>query len=210
MEPVLTIVAAIGGKSPFVSPPEQRGEAGKEHGAFLLAGGSNSYSDHLAVVAAYDAWQAVMRAQGNAAAYQFCRERFLSHSVLLDMQALREHFRAHLANAGFLPEPSGQAATDAEGEEESLFAEGLAPLTLGDEVGRVIDAHKAGGTKASAKNSARVISAAPQAATNGLPDNADLVRCILCAGRLSVFVNFISVRLFYELIVFPQVWLRSW
>lgn len=188
MEPVLTIAAALGGKSPFVTPQDQKGDSLLSHQRFLLSHHhshsasdqhsadpnlaqaevmdtpvkgafyqhkhfspsststpvtivdtkikkstattsstsstastenmtvENCYSDHLALVNAYDQWQAVYAKHGADAAWRFCKERFLSFNVLNDMRALREHFRAYLSHTGFI-NLHNSALSEAEGAE---------------------------------------------------------------------------------------------
>jgi HrpA-like RNA helicase len=87
-EPVLTVAAALGGKSPFSAPPNKQDEAKRAWRS--LVGGSDPEhtdfcSDHLAVVRAFDGWVA---ASGTAkkpdsnAARAFARRYWLNEQAL--------------------------------------------------------------------------------------------------------------------------------
>ena len=67
LDPVLTVAAAISSRSPFVSPLERREAADAAKRGF-----AREQSDHLAVMAAYQAWRDA-RAEGRCAQW----ERFL-------------------------------------------------------------------------------------------------------------------------------------
>jgi hypothetical protein len=137
----------------------------------------------LAVVAAYDAWLKVMRSQGNAAAYAFCRERFLSHNVLLDMQALREHFRTHLRSAGFLGGGAVKDQGDDESFEDDLLLEEVtqstSQLMLNDVITNALDLHE---KKASVVKSNTPVKIADSSSTIEAKASSDLIKCVLCAG----------------------------
>jgi hypothetical protein len=60
------------------------------------------YSDHLAVVHAFNEWLSNYQSQGAEAGYQYARKNWLSHSALLEIKATREYYRNYLINAGFL------------------------------------------------------------------------------------------------------------
>ena len=58
MSPVLIIVAAMAhGRSVFVSPPDKRAEASAARSR-LTGGTAAAKSDHLAIIAAFNAWTA--------------------------------------------------------------------------------------------------------------------------------------------------------
>ena len=59
------------------------------------------FSDHLATSNAYELWALVKRNKGSEAAHLLCRDKFLSHKSLEDMQKLRDNFRNHLSDVGF-------------------------------------------------------------------------------------------------------------
>ncbi len=48
----------------------------------MAAGVAASKSDHLAVVAAYNGWRAVVEKEGRQAAHEFCGRHFLADQAL--------------------------------------------------------------------------------------------------------------------------------
>ncbi len=94
VDPVLTIAAALGhGRSVFYSPPDQRQEA---EAARKSVTGSvvASKSDHLAIVAAFNCWQAVWEQQGRKAASAFSAAHFMSEEVhKLDYLQFSDHYQ---------------------------------------------------------------------------------------------------------------------
>lgn len=67
--PVLTIVAAMAhGRPVWQSPPDRRQEADAAKAA-LTAGSAASRSDHVAIVAAFEAWNAARLRGGRQAAF---------------------------------------------------------------------------------------------------------------------------------------------
>lgn len=246
MEPVLTIAAALGGKSPFVTPLDQKEDSLRSHQRFLLthhhhsrhqsgssvecaatgassgaavnstgdeyqhrhfrppppspkaptvtvtgAAGSksaaaahsevqeaeveveNSFSDHIAVVHAYDQWQHVYTKHGADAAWRFCRDRFLSHNILNDMRALREHFRAYLSQTGFIDmrrKGGNSGEDDADLETEVDLAADIP-----------VDMKSATTAVSSIDMDTRTVEA--------------LVRCVLCAG---LYPNIVRLGRFKE------------
>lgn len=69
VDPILTIVAAMAhGRSVFVSPPDKRAEAAAARGS-LTAGSAAAKSDHLAVIAAFNAWTAALAKGGRQQAH---------------------------------------------------------------------------------------------------------------------------------------------
>lgn len=115
LDPVLTIAAALGGKSPFQSPKAKIAEASAAHKRFK----EQKFSDHLAIVAAYNRWKVIQQQQGLNAAQEFCRANFLSSTVLEDIQSLRRQFKEYLQEAGFINEEK-KSATDENGRLEDL------------------------------------------------------------------------------------------
>lgn len=95
LSPILTICAALSDRAPFNSTVDNRDDAEDAKSSWDLEDG---YSDHLAIVRAYDAWEAVC-AKGSD--NSFCRENFLSKPTLINMRDLRKQFREILKSAGF-------------------------------------------------------------------------------------------------------------
>lgn len=57
------------------------------------------HSDHMAVVNIYAQWKDCLISEGRDSAFQFCRDNFLSYSVLEDISMLRELFLESLIRA---------------------------------------------------------------------------------------------------------------
>jgi HrpA-like RNA helicase len=144
---------------------------------------NNVYSDHIALVNAYNQWNTVHSTQGGDAAYRWSKQHFLSHSTLVDMKALREHFRAYLQQAGFLSSSSaGAKVTSALTATTTAAASAAADGTT---------LSSSGGT--ASYNSGDHVMKVDTQFTNNKATEAALVRCVLCAGlfpqivRLGVF-----------------------
>jgi ATP-dependent RNA helicase DHX36 len=102
-EPILTICAALSGKSPFLSPTDKREEAAIAHRKYSMRKDSR-FSDHLAVVNAYNDWRQAVSRDSDPRAYGFCQSNFLSANIMEDIHSLREYYRQYLVEAGFLPD----------------------------------------------------------------------------------------------------------
>lgn len=96
LNPILTIAAAVSGRTPFLSPMDKREEA---NAACLKFGGS-SKSDHIAIAAAYDGWH-VSRQGGRNSEFEYCNANFLSRETLVGMEASRIDYLKILADIGF-------------------------------------------------------------------------------------------------------------
>jgi hypothetical protein len=121
VDPVLTIAATLGGKTPLMAPLNCKEAAALAHARFsthnhpsftvpvprLASQLSKSpyfpYSDHLTVVRVFDQWNSVRLSQGREAAFEFCRAHFLSSAVLEDILDIRAQFRAYLTRSNLLP-----------------------------------------------------------------------------------------------------------
>jgi ATP-dependent RNA helicase DHX29 len=115
IEPVLTIVAILAAKCPFMLPqnPASRARVQQLHQREFLRdmefqgeGQSSDTgeavptpSDHLAIYRAYQRWLE-LRLQGDSLAFEFCREFYLSNSVLEEVRSLRILFRSALIDTG--------------------------------------------------------------------------------------------------------------
>ena len=73
LDPVLTIAASTGFRSPFLSPMDRRDEA--DDAKRRLAAGVGATSDHLTLVAAYAGWIRA-KARGARTSATFCPRRF--------------------------------------------------------------------------------------------------------------------------------------
>lgn len=162
IEPVLTIAAALGGKSPFTSPVNLRDAATNAHKNFK----QDRFSDHLAIVEAYNRWRNIMDAQGKGAASAFCHQNFLSAVSLEEIHKLREHFRLYLKEAGFLPSPEKMFTDDIEAE--------AAEVGDGEDEDEALPA-------VPIKCPPAMISSAPPIEHSSAVHN-ELVKCVLAAG----------------------------
>jgi hypothetical protein len=222
VEPVLTIAAALGGKSPFISPIQgsEKDDAFRSHQRFLVSyyhdepqplsgsvgvgAGSHSsaeaapvpvncYSDHLALVNAYNQWRHILQTQGAAAAYRFCQDRHLAPNVLKDIHALREQFRAYLRQTGFVgrggggrytgagKESSADSGGDGGGGEEEDNERGELDFSEDEsEEADAGDSKKNADQQGISGNLADAAGADSPTLSARVVDN--LVRCVLCAG----------------------------
>ncbi|CAM9706751.1 unnamed protein product, partial [Phaeothamnion confervicola] len=103
VEPALTIAASMSARSPFVSPFDKRDEAEAAKRGMAL-----SYSDHLTVLKAYDAWQ-IARKCGARVERNFLHEKFLSRQTMTMIDDVRRQLRDLLRGIGFVsgPRPGG-------------------------------------------------------------------------------------------------------
>lgn len=97
LEPILTIVAAISYKSPFVVPIGKRQEADAARFGFKAVG-----SDLITIVKCYSAWETAC-IRGKSVASNFCRRNFLSESTFNSLKAMREDLRRSIASVGLCP-----------------------------------------------------------------------------------------------------------
>lgn len=97
MDMVLTVAAALTVGSPFASPFERRYLANRVHRDFgeRIAEGGLSCSDVLAVVQAFNEWEACEYRDRNG----FCHERFLRSSTMHDIFRLKKDLYESLHHA---------------------------------------------------------------------------------------------------------------
>jgi len=82
LPPVLTIAAGLAHRDPFVLPVDRKHAADEARRA--LARGA--FSDHVALLNAYDGWAGAGRGAGQR---EFCWRNFLSHTTLEMMHDMR-------------------------------------------------------------------------------------------------------------------------
>lgn len=109
LDPMLTIAAALSGKSVFATPfgGPKREEAWQAKQRF-----ADAKSDHLALVEAWKAWCKV-KDQPWPAKKEFLRTNYLSLSALESLESVRRQILNDLVACGFAPPPlarKGQAA----------------------------------------------------------------------------------------------------
>ncbi|KAI5068622.1 hypothetical protein GOP47_0016967 [Adiantum capillus-veneris] len=108
LDPVLSIAAGLTVRDPFVLPVEKKEVAEAAKHRF----GRNDFSDHIALVRAYDRWKETMDA---GTAVDYCWKNFLSFSTMQVIHSLRRQFEMLLRQAGFVdpvPEYTNQYSKD--------------------------------------------------------------------------------------------------
>ncbi|EHA8589140.1 DExH-box ATP-dependent RNA helicase DExH3 [Cocos nucifera] len=99
-DPVLTIVSGLSVRDPFLLPQDKKDLAGTAKTRFA----AKDYSDHMALVRAYEGWKDADR---EGSAYEYCWRNFLSSQTLQAIHSLRKQFNFILKDAGLLDaEPS--------------------------------------------------------------------------------------------------------
>ncbi|KAK4835237.1 hypothetical protein QYF36_007185 [Acer negundo] len=99
-DPVLTIVSGLSVRDPFLLPQEKKDLAGVAKSRFS----AKDYSDHMALVRAYEGWK---DAEREGSAYEYCWRNFLSAQTLQAIHSLRKQFNFILRDAGLLDEDGG-------------------------------------------------------------------------------------------------------
>ncbi|QCD85833.1 ATP-dependent RNA helicase DHX36 [Vigna unguiculata] len=94
-DPVLTIVAGLSVRDPFLLPQDKRDLAGTAKSRFS----AKDYSDHMALVRAYEGWK---DAEREGSSYEYCWRNFLSAQTLQAIHSLRKQFSFILKDAGLL------------------------------------------------------------------------------------------------------------
>ncbi|KAK4842427.1 hypothetical protein QYF36_021432 [Acer negundo] len=94
LDPVLTIVAGLSVRDPFLAPLDKKDLAEAAKSQF-----SWDYSDHLALVRAYEGWR---EAERDLAGNEYCWDNFLSAQSLKAIDSLRKEFFSLLKDAGLI------------------------------------------------------------------------------------------------------------
>ncbi|KAK4424756.1 DExH-box ATP-dependent RNA helicase DExH3, partial [Sesamum alatum] len=94
-DPILTIVAGLSVRDPFLLPQDKKDLAGSAKSRFS----AKDYSDHMALVRAYEGWK---DAEREGSAYEYCWRNFLSVQTLQAIHSLRKQFTYILKDAGLL------------------------------------------------------------------------------------------------------------
>ncbi|XP_047337554.1 DExH-box ATP-dependent RNA helicase DExH3 isoform X2 [Impatiens glandulifera] len=94
-DPVLTIVAGLSVRDPFLLPQDKKDLAGIAKSRFS----AKDYSDHMALVRAYEGWK---DAEREGSSYEYCWRNFLSSQTLQAIHSLRKQFSFILRDAGLL------------------------------------------------------------------------------------------------------------
>ena len=90
LDPILTIAASLGYKSPFYLPMGEEAEANAAKAA--LAGQDTQLrSDHLLVVRAFDEWRSMPK--GSRQQYSWCRKHYISQTTMTYIDSIREDIK---------------------------------------------------------------------------------------------------------------------
>ncbi|CAN6439906.1 unnamed protein product [Victoria cruziana] len=95
LDPILTIVAGLSMRDPFLLPQDKKELAGTAKSRFS----AKDYSDHMALVRAYEGWKDADR---EGSAYEYCWRNFLSAQTFQAIHSLRKQFNFILKDAGLL------------------------------------------------------------------------------------------------------------
>ncbi|KAL2546121.1 DEA(D/H)-box RNA helicase family protein [Forsythia ovata] len=94
LDPILSVVSALSVRDPFLTPMDKKdlAEAAKAHF-------SRDYSDHLALVRAFEGWKVADR---DLAGYEYCWKNFLSVQSMKAIDSLRKEFYSLLKDIGLV------------------------------------------------------------------------------------------------------------
>ncbi|KAK3023562.1 hypothetical protein RJ639_044212, partial [Escallonia herrerae] len=99
LDPIMTVVAGLSVRDPFMMPFDKKDLAESAKAQFS----GREYSDHLALVRAYDGWKGAEKQQSG---YEYCWRNFLSAQTLKAIDSLRKQFFYLLKDAGLNKEKS--------------------------------------------------------------------------------------------------------
>ncbi|KAJ9185274.1 hypothetical protein P3X46_004927 [Hevea brasiliensis] len=99
-DPVLTIVSGLSVRDPFLLPQDKKDLAGTAKSRFS----AKDYSDHMALVRAYEGWK---DAEREGSAYEYCWRNFLSAQTLQAIHSLRKQFSFILKDAELIDADAG-------------------------------------------------------------------------------------------------------
>ncbi|XVF53845.1 hypothetical protein PTKIN_Ptkin05aG0131500 [Pterospermum kingtungense] len=95
LDPILTVVAGLSVRDPFLMPFDKKDLAESAKAQFS----GQEYSDHMALVRAYDGWKEAEREQSG---YEYCWKNFLSAQTLKAIDSLRKQFFFLLKDTGLV------------------------------------------------------------------------------------------------------------
>ncbi|KAL6963082.1 RNA helicase [Sarracenia purpurea var. burkii] len=95
LDPIMTVVAGLSVRDPFMMPFDKKDLAESAKAQFS----ARDYSDHLALVRAYDGWKDAERQQSG---YEYCWRNFLSAQTLKAIDSLRKQFFYLLKDTGLV------------------------------------------------------------------------------------------------------------
>ncbi|XP_028549002.1 DExH-box ATP-dependent RNA helicase DExH1 isoform X2 [Dendrobium catenatum] len=127
LDPALTIASALAYRDPFVLPVSRKEEADDAKRSFA----SDTCSDHIALLKAFDAWKDAKRGKQERA---FCWENFLSPMTLQMMDDMRSQFLDLLSGIGFFNKAKGIKAYNLYGGDiemiRAILCAGLYPNVI--------------------------------------------------------------------------------
>ncbi|XP_047940847.1 DExH-box ATP-dependent RNA helicase DExH5, mitochondrial isoform X1 [Salvia hispanica] len=94
LDPILSVVAGLSVRDPFLAPLDKKDLAEAAKAQF-----SHDFSDHLALVRAYEGWKV---ADKELNAYEYCWKNFLSAQSMKAIDSLRTEFYSLLMDAGLV------------------------------------------------------------------------------------------------------------
>ncbi|KAL2344743.1 hypothetical protein Fmac_006028 [Flemingia macrophylla] len=94
LDPILTIVAGLSVRDPFLTPMDKKDLAEEAKSQF-----SNDYSDHFAILRAYEGWK---DAEIEFAGHDYCWKKFLSVQSMRAIDALRMEFFSLVKDIGLV------------------------------------------------------------------------------------------------------------
>ncbi|GJQ88173.1 putative helicase [Trypoxylus dichotomus] len=97
VDPVLTIVATLTHKEPFILPTVglEKGQANNKRKSLSFG----SLSDHMSILKAFQMWQ---KAKQQKRERQFCQEYFISYGAMEIIMVTRNHLLGQLRASGFI------------------------------------------------------------------------------------------------------------
>ncbi|CAG8442870.1 9273_t:CDS:2 [Ambispora leptoticha] len=99
LDPILTIAASMGSKSPFFSPPglKQKSDACKMYWA------QGQLSDHFSVLNVYKAWYEIQSTGKISESFKFCSDNFLNRNGLQNIERIKIQLLNLLERSGVVP-----------------------------------------------------------------------------------------------------------
>ncbi|RVE55546.1 hypothetical protein OJAV_G00235200 [Oryzias javanicus] len=107
LDPILTIACALAYRDPFIIPTENSQKRSALTCRKRFA--SNSFSDHMALLRAFQAWQ---KARSDGWERTFCEKNFLSQATMDMILGMRTQLLGHLRAIGFVRARGGSDIRD--------------------------------------------------------------------------------------------------
>ncbi|KAL5722068.1 RNA helicase [Ranunculus cassubicifolius] len=95
LDPILTVVASLSVRDPFLMPSDKKDLAESAKSQFA----SRDYSDHLTLIRAYQGWR---QAENERSGYEYCWRNFLSAQTLKAIDSVRKQFFNLLKETGLV------------------------------------------------------------------------------------------------------------